>query len=141
MPVNSLPHKAEELGAKLATQLIAELGTTDVFEIAARLGAKIEYRSWPLVTVGEFDSSTGKITVNNLALAVTPVNQEAEKAIVAHELCHFVLTLTNNGNLFDKPANELAAHAFAAVLLGDGVRLQELQSYWRDAYDKNIFGH
>lgn len=118
----------ESTGAELARQVVAEMQTEDVMLIAARVGVKIVYRRWPLVTVGEYDPRTATISVNLAALERARVDEpelSAEalgRVIVAHELGHF----------FAARDGEHTAHDFAAALLRLNCEPRRYEKLWRE---------
>jgi Zn-dependent peptidase ImmA (M78 family) len=71
-------------GLSLAKEIYIEFRTSNVFEIARRLGISITYAKWFPVTLGEFDKKHRRITVNENA-------QIPFEKIIAHELGHYFL--------------------------------------------------
>ena len=137
-----------ERGAELARYVEKEYGTTDVLEIAACARLKIEYRRWPLVTVGEFDPRTLTVTVNLTALEKLEQGSSysaecAARVIIAHELGHFFdrrfavtaqpakATFWSRKDSARRQDLEKVAHSFAAELLRLPNAVEQLHSIWR----------
>jgi hypothetical protein len=72
--------------SETARKVIKDLGTGDVFAIAALSGVKIVYQSWYPVTCGEYDKKSKSICVN---LRTLTDNKLTKEKIIAHELGHF----------------------------------------------------
>lgn len=93
-------------------KIIEELGTRDVFFIAAKSGVKIIYENWHPVTAGEFDKKNRTISVN---LRAVEIGRFSEKTIIAHELGHFFAPVEFRRN---RQTEEDFAVRFAAALTG-----------------------
>lgn len=91
------------LAFELAERVFRHFQTSDVFEIAEKVGVKTVYQKWFPVTLGEFDWRTKTIVVNKNA----PISFEK---IVAHELGHYFLREFGIENIADeeKFCNEFA---------------------------------
>lgn len=97
-----------------AKDIIERFGTSDVFQIAEKVGVKIFYESWNPVTIGEFDWKTKTICVNLRALKNDGDIMRLEKLIVAHELGHFFAADLK----LEKSEEEKFAREFAETLIG-----------------------
>jgi Zn-dependent peptidase ImmA (M78 family) len=71
-------------GIDLAQKVIAQYGTTNIFEWAAKANVVICYERWYPISYGEFDKKSKKIYINLNA----PIPIEA---ILLHELGHFFI--------------------------------------------------
>ena len=91
------------LAFELAERVFRHFQTSDVFEIAEKVGVKTVYQKWFPMTLGEFDWRTKTIVVNKNA----PISFEK---IVAHELGHYFLREFGIENIADeeKFCNEFA---------------------------------
>ncbi len=87
-------------------KVVREFGTRDVYKIAEKIGVKIVYERWFLVTVGEFDRHNKTICVNLNAA-------EKREKIIAHELGHFFAQEFN----LNKADEEKFCRDFARSLL------------------------
>ncbi|HXN21810.1 MAG TPA: hypothetical protein VOA41_03590 [Candidatus Dormibacteraeota bacterium] len=86
------------LAGKLCSAMIERCQTRDVFQICKLAGVKLDYRRWPLVTIGECERRPPTIRVNLAALDYIEGTQIAitrksfEQIIIAHELGHLLGT-------------------------------------------------
>jgi hypothetical protein len=140
---------ASKRGAELARYVKKEYGTSDVFEIAASAGLKVEYGRWPLITAGEFEPRRSTVTVNLAALEQAEKGSAysakvAARVIIAHELGHFfdgcfdtapqprIANLWSRQNSKRRQDQEQVAHSFAAELLRLPDAVEQLHSIWRN---------
>lgn len=75
--------KIEIIGQEFAKRIVAVFRTSNVVEIAEKLGVEIVYGKWFPTTIGEFDRKNKTINVNLNA-------REKVEKIIAHELGHFL---------------------------------------------------
>jgi hypothetical protein len=109
-----MPANLAQNGRTVARKIISDVGSRDVFIIAAAHGLTIRYASWFPVTLGEFERELKVITVNRTE--IVPVGRRpSEPEVIAHELGHFFA----GGSCPDKIAEEQFAHEFASVLIGE----------------------
>lgn len=140
---------ARQRGAELAERVVALCRTKDVFDLAARAGARLVYARWATITVGEYCPRTGTITVNLAAveqackafdtglqtcesLSAEYVSEDAlRRVIIAHELGHlFDEMLNKNGVEESKLFRECVSHSFASTLLDLPFDAQGYELLW-----------
>lgn len=115
----------------LARRTVEEFGTRDVYEIARRLGASIDFARWPLVTAGECEA--GAIRVNLAALERAPhctgwfSRDGLARIIVAHELGHLLAERWN----MEGDRSEVWVHEFVRELLELPFDPVECERFWR----------
>lgn len=83
------------LAFELAERVFRHFQTSDVFEIAEKVGVKTVYQKWFPVTLGEFNWRTKTIIVNENA-------EISFEKIVAHELGHYFLREFNIEDVGDE---------------------------------------
>lgn len=94
-------------GAELVEKVVAQYGTTDVFELVEHTGITLIYAHWHPMTMGEFHKKTKKICVNLNA----PIEKEK---IIAHELGHYFMA--ENGIILSRIEEEKRVGEFVEKL-------------------------